>query len=83
MVLTIENIKNAFEKSGIYSMDSSKTLAMIGSKAKLKKLFKIPLILIIYYSIQKVIRAYETNIEKVRETLFYIVECFIIQYEID
>jgi hypothetical protein len=56
---------------------------MIGPKAEPEKLPENPPTPMTYHSIRRAIRAYETNPEKAKETLFRVVERLAIQYEID
>jgi hypothetical protein len=80
---TVENIKKAWEKAGVYPIDSSKTLSMIGPKPEPEQPPENPRTPMTCRSIRRVIKAYQTEPEKAVETLFRAAERLATQHEID
>jgi hypothetical protein len=83
LAFTSENIKKAWEKAGVYPINSSKTLPMIGPKPEPEQLPENPQTPMTYRSIRGVIKAYQTEPEKAVETLFRAAERLATQHEID
>ena len=74
LAFTVENIKKAWAKAGVYTIDSSKTLAMIGPKPEPEQLPENPPTPMTCRSMRRAIKAYKTEPEKVREIIFYVAE---------
>jgi hypothetical protein len=80
---TVENIKKAWAKAGVYPVDSSKTLDMIAPKAKPEKLPENPLTPMTCRSVRRVIKAQNTEPTKCLQILVRSVERLATQHEID
>ena len=80
---TVENIKKAWAKAGIYPIDSSKTVDMITPKTKPEKLLENPPTPMTCRSVRRVIRAQNTEPAKCLQILVRSVERLATQHEID
>ena len=83
LAFTVENIKKAWAKAGVYPIDSSKTLAMIGPRPPPEQLPENPSTPMTCRSIRRMIKAYKTEPEKATGILFRTVERLASQHEID
>ena len=83
VAFTVENIKKAWAKAGIYPVDSSKTVDMITPKTKPEKLLENPPTPMTYRSVRRVIRAQNTEPAKCLQILVRSVERLATQHEID
>jgi hypothetical protein len=80
---TVDYIKKAWAKAGVYPVDASKTLSMIERKPALEKLPENPPTPMTCRSVRRMIKAHKAEPEKVTGILFRTVERLVTQHEID
>ena len=80
---TVENIKNAWAKAGVYPVDASKILRMISPTAAPEQLPDTPQTPMTCRSIRRVIKAHKTEPGKATDILFRLLQRLATQHEID